>query len=108
MNLDPSCVKGRCLNDCVFVGFVFFVVGSIVELDDLAVFVQGMRNPNPLRETHGDSFREGRLTVTWFTIEKQTGARVHGGAQCGEHFLVDRDSIKGGAKVIAFRRLCTD
>ena len=78
-----------------------FVIGGVEELDDLAVFDQGLRNPDLLAEAHRDPLGQGRFAVARRAVEKQARAGIDRRAQAFEQLGVDRDVGKGLGQLAA-------
>lgn len=71
--LNPPGVMPRRLQNVRFGGTDRFVKRSVVELNDLSVFDDGLRNPQVLAEASRDSLGDRRLAVTRKAVEKQPG-----------------------------------
>ena len=94
-DLQPAAVVIAALGDSPLVVDDRLVVGRVVELDDLAVFVERVRNPDLLAEAERDPLGQRRFAVARRAVEEHARAGVDRRAQALEEARIDGNAADG-------------
>ena len=100
-DLHPTLVVFVRLQDAAAVVLDRLVIRGVIQLDQLAVFHQGLRDPDVLAEATGDPAGDRRLAVARRPVEEHAGAGIDGRAKAFEEALVDGNVGEGPLELLA-------